>query len=275
MTDVGERGPSTAAVFDRAQESWRAWQESPWGRLRYALVARLLDRHLPAPAAAGEPPVVVLDVGGGDGADSVRLAGPGRAVVVADASSAMLERAVGRVHEAGVDVRTTAADLAVLADDAVVREEAPDGADVVLCHHVLQYCDDLDTAVGQVLAVARPGALVSVMVSNPVVHVLAAAVRDLDPEAALALLDAETKRTATFDHAMRRITWQDGVAALERAGCTVEARYGVLCVNHLVVDDERKHDPQFAAALGRLELELADRDPYRDVAAMWLVVARR
>lgn len=272
---MGE-GETLAEVFDSRQEAWSRWQATPWGRLRYDLVARLLDRHLPPAGSSATGMDVVLDVGGGDGADSVRLAAPGRTVVVADPSTAMLARARARAAQRDdADVRLVATDVAGLAHHPQLRAVAPQGADVVLCHHVLQYCDDVDTSLTQVVAAARPGAVLSVMASNPVVQVLTAAVRDLDPAAALRLLDAPTTRTPTFDCDVRRITWQQVMAALERAGCTVQARYGVLCVNHLVVDDERKHDPGFAADLARLELQLAGRDPYRDVAAMWLVVARR
>jgi S-adenosylmethionine-dependent methyltransferase len=121
----------------------------------------------------------------------------------------------------------------------------------------------------------RPGGLVSIIVSNPVIHVLRAAVRDLDPAGALQMLGSAGFRTQTFEHTVRRITWQRGAAALDLAGAEVVARYGVLCVNHLVTDDERKQDPEFFADLARLELALADQDPYRDIAAMWMIVARR
>lgn len=266
-------------VFDDHQDDWQQWQSTPWGRLRYEIVAELLDAHLrPADSVADSDRSVVVDVGGGDGADSVRLAGPGRAVVVADSSPRMLERVssrVGSLRQGGrTSVHPLLTDLAGLATHPTLRALAPGGADVVLCHNVVQYCPDLDEALGAVLSVGAPGALVSLAASNPVTRVLSAAVRDLDPAAARAELDARTMYAPTFDHHVRRITWQDGVSALERAGCTVVARYGVLCVNHLIVDDVRKHDPQFLAALRQLELELAGRDPYRDIAAMWLLIAR-
>ncbi len=266
-------------VFDDHQDAWQQWQSTPWGRLRYEIVAELLDAHLrPADSVADSDRSVVVDVGGGDGADSVRLAGPGRAVVVADSSPRMLERVSSRVESLRQGARSSVhpllTDLAGLATHPTLRALAPGGADVVLCHNVVQYCPDLDEALGAVLSVGAPGALVSLAATNPVTRVLSAAVRDLDPAAARAELDARTMYAPTFDHHVRRITWQDGVSALERAGCTVVARYGVLCVNHLIVDDVRKHDPQFLAALRQLELELAGRDPYRDIAAMWLLIAR-
>ena len=264
MRDDPAAAISTTAAFDEDVQGWRDWQLSPWGRLRYRLVAQLLERHLGALESGG----TVLDVGGADGADSVPLARRGLDVVVIDPSSLLLAPAAS---EPGV--RTALLSLEDLA--SAWRGLVPGGADVVLCHNVVQYCDDLDSAVAAAVAPLKRGGLVSLISTNPVNHVLRVAVRDLDPEGALALLSAKTMRTTTFDHDVRRIDVESATRALAAAGCEEVARYGVLCVNHLITDDERKHDPHFAEALERLELELADRDPYRDIAAMWMLVARR
>jgi S-adenosylmethionine-dependent methyltransferase len=260
QANVPER--TTSAVFDAHLDGWQEWQASPWGRLRYQLVAELLGRHL------GNAQQSVVDLGGGDGADSIPLAVAGHRVVVADSSPGMLALAQRRAEEAGTALRT-------VVTDAVEPQGVPPDADVVLFHNVLQYCADPAAALATVVRAVRPGGLVSVLVTNPVNHVLRTVVRDLDPGAAVTMLDAEAFRTQTFEHTVRRITWQDARGVLELAGADVVARYGVLCVNHLVTDDERKHDPQFFADLARLELALADREPYRDIAAMWMLVARR
>jgi S-adenosylmethionine-dependent methyltransferase len=261
----------TTAVFDDHVEAWQQWQQSPWGTLRYRVVGELLARHL-----ADLPPQRVLDVGGADGADSVPLAAAGHDVVVVDQSARMLSLARRRAAAKGVTITTVQAGLDALPASPNLTVERPTGgAAVVLAHNVLQYCASLEPAVARVVACAVPGGLVSLMVTNPVNHVLRAVVRDLDPDAALSALDAETFPTVTFGHDVRAITWQQGVEALRRHGCDVVARYGVLCVNHLVTADDRKTDPAFAASLERLELALADRDPYRDIASMWLVLARR
>lgn len=260
----------TSDVFERHLEDWARWQRSPWGSLRYRLVAELLARHRPPSRR-----LTVLDLGGGDGADSVPLAVEGHDVVVADQSPGLLERARSRAGESGTTVRTVPVALDRPDGRDELRQALPDGADLVLSHNVVQYLPDVDTGVADVVSHVRHGGLVSLMATNPVNQVLSAAVRGPDPEAALALLDAATFHAVTFEHDVRRLTWAQGEQAVRAAGCEPVARYGVLCVNHLITDDERKHEPAFARSLGRLELELADRDPYRDIAAMWMLVARR
>ena len=250
-------------VFDEHAATWRAWQQTPWGRLRYRLVAQLLDRH----AAALPAGSVVLDVGGADGADSRRFAKRGLAVTVVDPSAVMLDAV--RQQDG---VRTAVLTLAELPARWLDLLGGP--ADLVLCHNVLQYCDDLEAALACAVSPLAAGGLVSLIATNPVNHVLTTAVRDLDPAGALEMIGSPTRYAGVFDHDVRRITAGVAAQALSAAGCDVVARYGVLCVNHLITADERKGEPDFAADLERLELAVADRSPYRDIAAMWMLVAR-
>lgn len=69
--------------------TWEEWQESPWGRLRYALALANLRRHV-APGSR------ILDIGGGDGADALALSELGHDVTVVDNSAEMLEVARSR-----------------------------------------------------------------------------------------------------------------------------------------------------------------------------------
>lgn len=243
-------------VFGGRAAQWAAEQEQPWVRLRFAVVAETLRRTLHR--APG--PLRVLDVGGGDGADDVPLAGAGHDVTVLDPSTDLLQRAAGR------GLRTVAGDLF----DHGLEETF----DVVLCHNLLHYLPDVDTAVDRLGALTAPGGVLSLMCPNPAMDVLSAAVRRLDPDEALALLNAPTVLGRTFDHPMNRLEATTAEAALERAGFAVEGRFGIRCVLDLVAGDEVKHDPEFYAAVLRLELAVCDRDPYRRTARFWQLTAR-
>ena len=82
---MSDGGASTGVFDDRAGE-WASWQASPWGRLRYAVV-----RETTARAVAALPGRLrVIDVGGGDGADSLPLAAQGHEVTVLDFAPELL-----------------------------------------------------------------------------------------------------------------------------------------------------------------------------------------
>jgi S-adenosylmethionine-dependent methyltransferase len=219
----------------------------------------------------------VLDVGGGDGGDSVRLAAEGHLVIIVDHSETLLRQADAAAAEAGVAarVRTVRGAVGQLAEPGFLGGAGAPGFDLVLCHNVLHYLADVEGAVGCLAGLARIGGVLSLMAPNPAMDVLATAVRELDPAAARAVLDAPTVRSVTFDHDMRRLCPHDIEGVLARCQCSVSDRFGIRCVSDLIADNERKAAPGFAAELERLELELCDREPYWRTARFWQLVATR
>jgi S-adenosylmethionine-dependent methyltransferase len=216
----------------------------------------------------------VIDVGGGDGSDSLPMAEDGHDVTVLDFAPELLEQAERAAESRAVAdrVRVVRADL----DDLVAGAGEHLGTfDVVLCHNVLHYRADVPATVGWLAGQVRPGGVLSVMAPNPAMDVLSAAVRRQDPVGALAVLDSPTVHSETFDHPMRRLEAADVEQALSDAGCTVERRFGIRCVMDLIADDGRKSEPGFYRQLLELELLLCGREPYWRTARFWQLTARR
>jgi len=254
--------------FGARMEQWRALRTMPWTRLRFLIVAHTLSTTI---ARLGGGAWRILDVGGGDGGDALPLAMAGHGVTVLDPSSAMLEKLARDAAEAGVGARVTGVQGEIGSIAALDLQDF----DLVLCHFVLQYLDDLDGPLGRLLGAVRPGGYLSLIAPNRPGEVLAKAARGVDPAAAFALLDAETNRTLTFDHAVRRIDAETAAEALERAGCGVIARFGGRCINDLLPDSAPKTDPAFFADLLRLELAVCGREPYLRTGLFWQLVARK
>src|SRR5690349_22161720 len=94
---------------------------------------------------AGREDQTVIDVGGGTGGFAVRVAELGHHVTVVDPSPDALASLARRAREVGVEVEGRQGDLAALG--------VPDsGADLVLCHGVLEVVDD---AAASLATVAR------------------------------------------------------------------------------------------------------------------------
>jgi S-adenosylmethionine-dependent methyltransferase len=263
---------SDPAIFDDHVSAWLTYLETPWARVRYTVVASVLDRHI-RELTDGSRPLRILDLGGGDGSDSVRLASAGHEVTIVDYSEAMLELAVQRARESGAQDRLRVVSGSV--EQLARRGTSEPGFDLALCHFVIQYVDEPADVVAAVAQAVRPGGLVSLIAPNPASDVLAKAVRDVDPATAMHMLDAATARTETFEHDVARIGVDQGRELLEAAGCSVVGRYGCRAVIDLIADDVAKRDPERYAAIERLELAVCDRSPYRDVARAWQLVARK
>lgn len=259
-------------AFDRAAEDWLAWQQTPWARLYYALVQHQLAA---LPLASGRS-VDVLDVGGGNGIDSLPLLVAGHRVTVLDSSSVLLSEAVAVARRRGLQshrLRVEHRDL----DDRRPLPVPTDstGWDLVLCHNVLHYRDDPAELVGRLVAAMRPGGTLSLIAPNPAMDVLAAAVRDGNPGQGLAVLEAPTRRSVTVGELMYRLERADVEAAVRAAGAVVTHRFGLRTVIDLVSDEELKCDQEWLRQVTELELALCARDPYRDIARFWQLICRR
>ncbi|MCH6163362.1 class I SAM-dependent methyltransferase [Streptomyces marispadix] len=253
--------------FDAALESWRAWQDAPWGRLRYATAEFNLARRL---APLGEGPLRVLDLAGADGGDAVRLLRRGHHVTIVDFSPGMLAAARERARRDGTDagLDTVEADVLDLPEPVTSTRY-----DLVLCHNLLQYLDAPAPAVRSAVSLARRGGVVSVMALNRHATPLGLAVRSLDPAAALDALDRRRSHGVTFDAELTLHTAEEIARLLTAAGCAALEHCGIHNVNDHITDDGRKHDPEFYAALEALELAMTDRHPYPHTAKIFQLLA--
>ncbi|MEU3653560.1 methyltransferase domain-containing protein [Streptomyces sp. NPDC032161] len=261
--------PEAAEKFETAMSVWKDWQEAPWGRLRYAIAEANLARHC---RELADGPLRVLDLAGGDGGDAVRLAARGHHVTIVDYAPAMLAAAAERAAAGGLTDLITCVDADV---NALPADLAWGEFDVVLCHNLLQYADDVRHTIAASLAPLRPGGLLSVMAINRHSAPLTVAVREMDLTAAVAALDTDQARTRMFDSALTLHTAEEITRHLADLGCQDVHHYGIRNVCDYITDDARKHDPAFYNDLERLELALTARHPYMHTARLFQLTARK
>lgn len=249
-------------------EAWAAWQATPWGRIRYRVMAETLRRAL---SVLGEPGLRILDIGGADGADCIPLAVQGHQVTVLDKSPALLARARERAESSAVGstVRTVQAELDDLPGSGLGL------FDLVLCHNVLQYHPDPAAAIAAIAPSVRSSGLVSLMCPNPAADVLGAAIRLEDPERAMALIGADTAESVTFAMSVLRVELPRAVEGVTQHDFDIVATYGLLAVTTYIANDGRKYEADFYRELEALELALCDREPYVQTARFWQLVARK
>jgi len=227
----------------------------------WAVLRRELERR------AGHP-LTVLDVGGGTGGFAVPLAEAGHRVTVVDASPDALAALSRRAAEAGVADRVHA----VQGDgDALAGLVEPGSVDLVLCHAVLEVVDDPTLVVDALVTALRPGGAASVLVAGRAAAVLGRAMNGhLDTAAALVTDPAGA--AGPRDTLRRRYDAASATALLHGAGLAVEEIHGVRVLADLIPAAAAEGSP---AALLKLELAVAGRAPYRDLAAQLHLFARR
>ena len=213
--------------------------------------------------APARPTPAVLDCGGGSGAYAVPLALAGCDVTVIDISADALATLRRRADEAGVSAHVHG-----VSGDVERLGESIDGDhfDAVLAHGVLDAVDAVPATFAALVAAMRPGALLSLLVANPLATVIARAVVG-EPAQALAELRA-------LDSGRAEVDPNSVVALCDAAGLQVVARHGIGFFSDLV-PGASLDTPGARQALAELDAVTAGRPPFADLAARIHLLARR
>jgi len=209
------------ADFDaHGQDFLRDVYGSSKGRVRLDVLVTDLLAWIPQLAAGG---LTVLDVGGGAGQLSIRLATLGNHVVLADPSQQMLNEATEAIKRVGVADRVT-----LVRSDIARLPQVVDGSfTVVLCHAVLEWLADPRTAVMLLASLLGADGVLSLAFYNRNASVLK---RMLKGEFAQALREAsgqvqerggESGAVALAEHDVREWAHQADLTVYAKAGIRI------------------------------------------------------
>ena len=270
----GMRGPDTEHTgTGRKRDASRS--SLVWDVLADVIAARV--------AESGRTVLDIVDVGAGTGGFAVSIASQGHRVTVVDPSPDALAAAGWRAAETGVtltEVQGEAVDLPALVGEPGTGGAGADrnGADLVICHNVLEYVDSPDAALAAIARVLRPGGTVSVLAANTVAAVLQRALAGKYAEA-LAMLPGSAESSAVSSSAgrapsvARRFTLPELTALIEGAGLRVGDVHGIRIFSSLLPGAGA--DQAAVEALRELEDAAATCPPLRDIAARLHVLAHR
>lgn len=256
-------------VFDQGVAQWKAYLESPLGRIRQELIQCALTRHLPPELRIKK----ILDAGCGLG-DGVRpWMGKGCQIFLCDFSSAMLAAARENLLAAGpgdgelVFIETSASDLPA-------RFEAG-FFDLVLCHTLLDFVESPEAMIAGLSRVLRPGGIFSCVVANRFSESFRRAFRDQDPAGAASAIDEEVFSAGLFQDIRRRAFSFEGLREiLLRFGLTPVKEFGIRVFADFFLN-ERFREEDFYGKVLELERKGMDRDPYRQVGRYIHMIARK
>lgn len=254
----------TGTNFDDGFADWQSYQEAPWGKLRYRVAQANLQKHLP------QPPAHILDLGGGNGLDSVPLVKDGFTAVILDFSQEMVAQGqkLAQKEQISDKIKFKIGDVTQFVTDQPQF-------DIVLCHNVLQYVDDVTAVLHNIHQLLRPGGIFSLIITNPFTETLAHALRDTDLQAALGSLNQSTKYIKTFDTTIQNYTDADLKIMLDAAGFTLLEQYGIRCICDFIPDNERKFEADFYAQLETLELAVSNQYPYKLLARFYQFLCQK
>jgi 2-polyprenyl-3-methyl-5-hydroxy-6-metoxy-1,4-benzoquinol methylase len=258
----------TERLTGRFQEAdkYAAYLRTTEGKIRFDLGWANFRRFLPAVADGRR----VLDVGGGTGLFSVRLAELGFEVEVLDNSEPMLAVAADEASAKGLSGRISfrqgdAACLAALFP--------PSSFHSVVCHNVLEYMEDPLAVVHDLARVLKKdrGSIVSLLVRNRSGEVLKAAIKGKDGQQARATLVAETVLDSLYGIPTRLFDPAGVRTMVEVAGLNVLAENGVRVVSDYMSKETLTDDAY--RRLVDLELLLGAQPQFAAIARYTQVIA--
>jgi S-adenosylmethionine-dependent methyltransferase len=250
--------------FTGHEERWQA----RLGKLRDVVRQELVARQLAA--ELGPPPVRIIDLGCGQGTQAVRLARRGHDVTGVDASADLLARFEQDLAAEPAEVRARVRVEHGLIEDWAERSGAS-RAEAVLCHGVLMYAADPDPILRAVAGLTAPGGMASLLVRNG--DGLAMRPGLLGNWAACAEAFDSVTYANRIGVTARADRLADLTARLAGYGLDITAWYGVRVFTDTAPGDAEP--PPDLEALLACEERAARTDPYRQVAALLHVIARR
>lgn len=267
------------------QDHWLARLGNLRNVVRQTLISRQLARHLPP------PPARVLDVGAGQGTQALRLAGLGYLVTAVEPDarmrSAFAAAAAQEPEAVQARLELRAGRLGALGEaltDPDQRDGLAPGYDAVLCHGVLMYLASPEYAIADLASFVAPGGYLSVAARSSTFLPWRPLLRgDLTgAQEGFDELDSAAKegRYPLYINEIgspARADTVEGLSALcLAAGLTIAGWYGVrVATDDADLEAPVPTDPADLSAIFDLEERLGRTDPYRQLAALFHLIARR
>jgi phosphoribosylformimino-5-aminoimidazole carboxamide ribotide isomerase len=254
--------------FEAALPNWKDDQKQPWNRFGYELIEHNLKKHIPVDS----PPLRVLDAGGGNGLDSIRLARMNHKVELVDLSRQMLDDARASAALAGVGERLQTHAIDIL---GIGERFAADSFDIVLCHNVIQFVDDVNARLQTLARVLKPGGFLSLVSTNQYSLPYQAAFLELDLDKAFAALETVDQYNPVFDLDAHEYRADEIIGRLDAMGLGLEKHYGIRCLFNYWGTNELKEESAVYEKLRKLEFELTERYPYLLTARQFQLILRK
>jgi S-adenosylmethionine-dependent methyltransferase len=271
------QGDGNDGTFVDARMGWLGHLGNVRNVVRQEMISRQLGRHLAA------PPARVLDVGAGQGTQSIRLARAGYQVLAVEPDQGMR----------GALLATLAREPAEVQDRVTLREGSVGGLhavtgstayDAVLLLGVLMYLPASEPVIAELAPLVAPGGIVALAARTAASARWRPAARQ-DWTAALAAFE-EYDSAMAEGRDMRYINEIGAPARADELGALTSsaARFGLVLENwygvRIAVDPEEldpppPSDPRELTALLDVEERLGATDPYRQLGQLAHLILRK
>ena len=275
--DLARQGEVADSTFGGGRPVWLGRLDKVRNVVRQEMISRQLGRHLRT------SPARILDVGAGQGTQSIRLARAGHQVLAVEPDSDMRAAFSAALDAEPTEVRDRVT-LRAGSASSLAPVTGGDTYDAVLLLGVLMYLPASGPVIAELAARVAPGGFLALAARTTTSALWRPAARQ-DWLAALAAFDehnlarAEGRDMRYLNEigAPARADSLDALASTAGAcGLELENWYGVrIAVDAEELDPPPPSDPQELAALLDVEELLGATDPYRQLGQLTHLILRR
>lgn len=254
--------PVNSEEFEGILEKWKERQSFPWSRLVYSTSRLNINRHIT------DRPIKILDIGGGNGLDTIHFAKQGHSVTCLDYSAAMLGEAKQAAENQGVAGRITFCQADA---EAILDVLGDQQFDLILCHLVISFVADVSRLLKNTCQCLAPGGFLSLIAANRYSEAYLKACQANDLVAASEAVGTQEHFNAWFDRVLPMFSGEEVIDLLQKHGCTLAGHYGILCLC-AYLPNEPKFEAEYFKALEQLEHQLTATYPYYLLARFYHVI---
>ncbi len=255
----------TADEYDSVVDEWKKWQSYPWGKLLYNISRFNIQHHLE------DHPIRILDVGGGNGLNSIYFAKQGHSVTLLDYSAVMLSEAKQASEKEGVSGQ-----IIICQADAGAIQELFQGQlfDLILCHQMIEFVPEPRSVLKDICELIAPQGLLSILDANRYSEVYRKAIQANDLAAALKVVGTKEYLHPWFSRLTPLFSSAEMIDILKANDCEVVGDYGIRCLCDYL-PNEPKYEAAYYEELEQLERKLTDTYPYNLLARFYQVIGRK
>ena len=136
--------------------------------------------------------------------------------------------------------------------------------DVIICHNVLEYVDDMNAVLKQFVRVLKPGGLLSIVKHNDLGRVMFYAVLQDNPRAALDLLSKDEKESSIFGK--RNVYDNESLVSFLGDEMKLKETYGIRTFYGLSSNNDIKFNGEWYQPMLELEIKAGKMDEYKKIA---------
>lgn len=275
--DAARRDEGADSTFGDGRPLWLGRLDKVRNVVRQEMISRQLDRHLRT------PPARILDVGAGQGTQSIRLARSGHRVVSVEPDSDMRAAFCAALAAEPAEVQDRVS-CRVGSVGGLAQVISGETYDAVLLLGVLMYLPASEPVIAELAAHVGPGGFLAIAARTTTSALWRPAARQ-DWRAALAAFEEHDLaraegRDMRYLNEIGAPSRADSFDALTSAaaagGLELENWYGVrIAVDADELDPPPPCDPQELAALLDVEERLGAMDPYRQLGQLAHLILRR